>query len=146
MPFGAEVLPGRGVRFQLWAPQAARVELCLDGHPPLPMERDPEGWARLVTDRARPGAPYRNGVVVTAPCEPNLLLHRGRDSPSIRGDLISSVWNSPLAPTVVPVRNRPIIEIDRSQLDADELSGRAVSDNPVRPLLSPNHIEHPLSR
>jgi len=59
MPFGAEVLPGRGVRFQLWAPQAARVELCLDGRPPLAMERDPEGWARLVTDRARPGAPYR---------------------------------------------------------------------------------------
>jgi maltooligosyltrehalose trehalohydrolase len=59
MPFGAESRPGQGTRFQLWAPGARRVELGLEGEPPIPMELDRDGWARLVMDRARSGTRYR---------------------------------------------------------------------------------------
>lgn len=61
MPFGAEWRPGAGVRFRLWAPAARQVELCLmEGGTPvlLPMERLPEGWFELLTDRAQPGSRY----------------------------------------------------------------------------------------
>ena len=33
MPFGAEVQPGGGVRFRLWAPAAHTVALCLEQRP-----------------------------------------------------------------------------------------------------------------
>jgi 1,4-alpha-glucan branching enzyme/maltooligosyltrehalose trehalohydrolase len=62
MPFGAEVLPGGGVRFRLWAPAADGVELELGeggGRRRLPMERRDEGWYHLETDRAGPGDLYR---------------------------------------------------------------------------------------
>ncbi|MBI2553095.1 MAG: malto-oligosyltrehalose trehalohydrolase, partial [Candidatus Rokubacteria bacterium] len=60
MPFGAEVRPGEGVLFQLWAPKARRVERCLeDGTPLIPVRRDADGWARVLTDRAWSGTRYR---------------------------------------------------------------------------------------
>ncbi len=60
MPFGAEVRPGEGVRFALWAPGARRVELCLEtGAPPVAMARDAEGWARALVAGAGPGTRYR---------------------------------------------------------------------------------------
>lgn len=60
MPFGAEVRPGGGVRFQLWAPKASRVDLSVEGmSDPIPMKLDGDGWARLVTDRAGPSTRYR---------------------------------------------------------------------------------------
>jgi maltooligosyltrehalose trehalohydrolase len=72
MPFGAEVLGVEGVRFQLWAPAARRVELVLDttGRA-LPLLATGDGWHRLVTDEAPPGTRYRyridDGVVVPDP-------------------------------------------------------------------------------
>jgi maltooligosyltrehalose trehalohydrolase len=62
MPFGAEVLPDGGVRFQLWAPAADAVELELEnrqGWARLEMEHQAGGWYRLETDRAAPGDRYR---------------------------------------------------------------------------------------
>lgn len=59
MPFGAEVLPEGGVRFALWAPAASRVELCLDDGPPIPVERDTEGWIRVEVPHGRAGSRYR---------------------------------------------------------------------------------------
>jgi malto-oligosyltrehalose trehalohydrolase len=60
MPFGAEVLGVEGVRFQLWAPAAQRVELLLEttGRA-LPLLGTGDGWHRLVTDQAPPGTRYR---------------------------------------------------------------------------------------
>ncbi len=61
MPFGAEVLDG-SVLFQLWAPSAEGVDLCLRGDGPellLPLEPKPDGWFRLETDRAQPGDLYQ---------------------------------------------------------------------------------------
>lgn len=64
MPFGAEIIDG-GVRFALWAPAAESVELCLEGpgrERILPMEAQRDGWFRLETAAARPGALYRYRV------------------------------------------------------------------------------------
>ena len=60
MPFGAEVLGVEGVRFQLWAPAARRVELSLETTGRfLAMHDTGDGWHRLVTDQAPPGTRYR---------------------------------------------------------------------------------------
>jgi maltooligosyltrehalose trehalohydrolase len=61
MPFGAALLPN-GVRFRLWAPGAARVELELDSPGAalaLPMPGSVDGWFELVTPQTRAGASYR---------------------------------------------------------------------------------------
>jgi maltooligosyltrehalose trehalohydrolase len=62
MPFGAEVLDDGSVRFRLWAPSAARVDLCLEsqGHERLlEMEAGADGWFERVTGDAGPGSLYR---------------------------------------------------------------------------------------
>lgn len=62
MPFGAQVLGDGTVRFQLWAPKAESIEVCLDKNDRqilLPLDRDSEGWYRLETDHARPGDLYQ---------------------------------------------------------------------------------------
>ena len=51
MPFGAECLPDDGVRFRLWAPEPARVDVCVDGSI-LPMEQRESNWFELSTNRA----------------------------------------------------------------------------------------------
>lgn len=63
MPFGAQVLAQGGVRFRLWAPAAARVELVLESAPgherTLALEKAADGFFELVTDEARAGSLYR---------------------------------------------------------------------------------------
>ncbi len=59
MPFGAETLSDRRVRFRLWAPSHKEIGLELDGGEPVSMQPVGEGWHELVTDRARPGTRYR---------------------------------------------------------------------------------------
>ena len=58
MPFGAEVLANRHVRFRLWAPKAQRVSVALSSRS-LPMNRDDGGWFKLVTGEAAPGSQYQ---------------------------------------------------------------------------------------
>jgi len=61
MPFGAECLPGGGVRFRLWAPSAERVELCLPGargEVVLPMARAGDGWFERMVAETGPGTRY----------------------------------------------------------------------------------------
>ena len=58
MPFGAELLTDGAVRFQLWAPAARAVDLCL-GDLTLPMGVLEEGWFELTTAKARAGSRYR---------------------------------------------------------------------------------------
>ena len=58
LPFGAE-LTEQGVRFRLWAPDAEKVSVAIEGGPTLPMVREPEGWFDLTTDTAKAGSRYR---------------------------------------------------------------------------------------
>jgi maltooligosyltrehalose trehalohydrolase len=53
MPFGAELLDDGRVRFRLWAPGAAKVELSLLGLEPeeyLTMTPEDEGWFGIITE------------------------------------------------------------------------------------------------
>ncbi|MFA7097756.1 MAG: malto-oligosyltrehalose trehalohydrolase [Gammaproteobacteria bacterium] len=62
MPFGAEVVDGGAVRFRLWAPAAARVDLCLERNGmvrELPLQPVGAGWYELVTAAAAAGSRYR---------------------------------------------------------------------------------------
>ncbi len=63
MPFGAQLLPDGGVRFRLWAPGAAQVDVCLLGDREeveyLPMNAEEQGWFTLSTARAGAGSLYR---------------------------------------------------------------------------------------
>jgi maltooligosyltrehalose trehalohydrolase len=63
MPFGAQILPDGRVRFRLWAPAAARVDLVLEpaSQPArtLPLERSDDGWYELITTEARASTRYR---------------------------------------------------------------------------------------
>ncbi len=66
MPFGAQVLPDGRVRFRLWAPAAARVDLVLESpaarQRSVPLERGADGWAELLTGEAHAGSRYRYRV------------------------------------------------------------------------------------
>ena len=62
MPFGAELTPAGHVRFRLWAPAAAGVELVLCEERAarlLPMAATGGGFFELRTAQARPGSLYR---------------------------------------------------------------------------------------
>ncbi|HYN38152.1 MAG TPA: hypothetical protein VES39_02765, partial [Rhodospirillales bacterium] len=62
MAFGAECIPGGGVRFRLWAPDAERVTLLLDGVPcnaELPLAANGDGWCEAVVPDAGAGSRYR---------------------------------------------------------------------------------------
>ena len=63
MPFGAQVLADGQVRFRLWAPAAARVELVLEpAEGPeriLPLAQAAGGFFELVTAEAHAGSHYR---------------------------------------------------------------------------------------
>jgi malto-oligosyltrehalose trehalohydrolase len=62
MPFGAALRPGGGVCFRLWAPDARRVALRLEG-PGAACEHDlearAEGWFEVAVAEAGPGTRYR---------------------------------------------------------------------------------------
>src|SRR5690606_17833442 len=71
MPFGAAVERG-GVRFRLWAPAEARVDLVLEpSGDRLSMDGVGDGWHELYTEAARPGTRYRfelgNGMRIPDP-------------------------------------------------------------------------------
>ena len=72
MPFGASVLPEGGVRFRLFAPACAHVDLILFDHEqPMRMQRDAEGWHELTTRAAGAGSRYKfrlpDGLTVADP-------------------------------------------------------------------------------
>jgi len=60
MPFGAQLLPDGGTRFQVWAPDRQAVALALEDAPrALPMSRLESGFFSVTTDLARAGSRYR---------------------------------------------------------------------------------------
>src|SRR5687767_6854405 len=48
-----------GVRFRVWAPEAGRVEVVVEGGKAHPLEKDPEGYHSAHVRSARPGTRYR---------------------------------------------------------------------------------------
>jgi maltooligosyltrehalose trehalohydrolase len=71
MPFGAELRPGGGARFRLWAPAVPAVTLCLDGGPEQSMVVAGDGWFETTAAEATAGSRYRyrlpDGGVVPDP-------------------------------------------------------------------------------
>ncbi|HYC02809.1 MAG TPA: malto-oligosyltrehalose trehalohydrolase [Azospirillaceae bacterium] len=104
MPFGATLLDGGGVAFRLWAPDAARVELALEGGATprlLPMEKRGKGWFELTVADAGPGTRYRfrpetdkgKGLLVPDPASrwQPFDVH----GPSVVVDPRAYSWNNP---------------------------------------------------
>lgn len=61
MPFGPVILPAGQILFQIWAPSAKSVDLCLYGNKDktlINMDGDREGWFRVLSDQARVGMSY----------------------------------------------------------------------------------------
>ncbi|HJT77312.1 MAG TPA: malto-oligosyltrehalose trehalohydrolase [Gemmataceae bacterium] len=62
LPVGAEVWPGGGVHFRVWAPRRRRVEVVLgngDGAPAVPLAAEENGYFSALVPQARPGSLYR---------------------------------------------------------------------------------------
>ncbi|HEX6184384.1 MAG TPA: malto-oligosyltrehalose trehalohydrolase [Pyrinomonadaceae bacterium] len=60
LPVGAEVLPGGGVHFRVWAPRRSRVEVVLeDGGAAFALEPEEGGYFSALVGRAGEGALYR---------------------------------------------------------------------------------------
>jgi maltooligosyltrehalose trehalohydrolase len=62
MPFGADCCDPLGVRFQLWAPKAERVDLHLLESGSIKihtMARVDQGWYELLSEESRPGTRYK---------------------------------------------------------------------------------------
>ena len=60
LPVGAEVQPGGGVHFRVWAPVRTRVEVVFDGPlDPVPLDAEGNGYFAGTAPRARAGARYK---------------------------------------------------------------------------------------
>jgi maltooligosyltrehalose trehalohydrolase len=61
MPFGAEVTEDGKVRFRLWAPNAKRVEVCVEdgSRRCVPLMGTDDGWFEVITGEAAAGTLYR---------------------------------------------------------------------------------------
>ena len=61
MPFGAQILEDGSVCFRLWAPEARRVDVCLEGAAKccLSLKGPGRGWFELTTREATDGSRYR---------------------------------------------------------------------------------------
>lgn len=60
MPFGAQPLDDRRVRFRLWAPKANWVRLCLEqGRTSHSLVKHDDGWFEFIADNVAAGARYK---------------------------------------------------------------------------------------
>jgi maltooligosyltrehalose trehalohydrolase len=58
LPVGAEVVPGRGVHFRLWAPVRKAVEVVFDGGSGVPLTPEPGGYFSAIVPDAVDGTRY----------------------------------------------------------------------------------------
>ncbi|HKQ39432.1 MAG TPA: alpha-amylase family glycosyl hydrolase, partial [Verrucomicrobiae bacterium] len=58
LPIGAEVIPGQGVHFRVWAPRSKSVAVEFEGHLEQ-LEREPKGYFSGLVKDARPGLLYK---------------------------------------------------------------------------------------
>lgn len=59
LPVGAEVVPGRGVHFRVWAPIRKTVAVALEGGPTVPLAAEPGGYFSGQIDGIGAGARYK---------------------------------------------------------------------------------------
>ena len=98
MPFGAEPQRDGTVRFRVWAPEAASLDLIIEGlAAPLPMRSEAAGWFEVTTAAACAGSLYRfllpNGLMVPDPV--SRFQPRNVDGPSMVMDPSAYFWRTP---------------------------------------------------
>ena len=59
LPVGAELQPGGGVHFRIWAPAAKRATVEIDGRPSCDLSPEPSGYFSAPVAEAAAGARYR---------------------------------------------------------------------------------------
>ncbi len=59
LPVGAEVQPGGGVHFRVWAPRRRRVAVVLEGGPEVGLQPEEGGYSSGLAPAARAGTRYR---------------------------------------------------------------------------------------
>ncbi|WP_075771546.1 malto-oligosyltrehalose trehalohydrolase [Aerophototrophica crusticola] len=59
LPQGAEVQPGGGVHFRIWAPDRSRVALRLEYGAELPLNPEGDGFFAALVPEAKPGSRYK---------------------------------------------------------------------------------------
>jgi maltooligosyltrehalose trehalohydrolase len=60
LPVGAELAPGGGIHFRVWAPRRKSVEVVIEGGPgPVRLEPEAGGYHSGLVERAGPGVLYR---------------------------------------------------------------------------------------
>jgi maltooligosyltrehalose trehalohydrolase len=93
---GAEVQPGGGVHFRVWAPARRSVELVLEEGPlPLQPEEGSEGFWTSFTERARAGTRYRfrlDGEATLYPDPASRFQPEGPHGPSEVVDPTTFAW------------------------------------------------------
>ena len=58
-PIGAEIVPGRGTHFRVWAPVRSKVEVVVDGGPSVALDAEGNGYFSGLVEGADDGARYR---------------------------------------------------------------------------------------
>jgi maltooligosyltrehalose trehalohydrolase len=96
LPVGAEVLPGGGVHFRVWAPRRTRVEVVFeDDGAAFGLEREEGGYFSALVGRAQAGALYRfrlDGDDYLYPDPASRFQPRGPHGPSRVVDPASFRW------------------------------------------------------
>ena len=59
LPVGAEVVPGRGVHFRVWAPIRKRVEVAVEGGRTVPLQAETGGYFSGLVEGVGAGARYK---------------------------------------------------------------------------------------
>ena len=88
LPVGAEVQPGGGTHFRVWAPRRKRVEVVFDDSagtssviPPLKLDSDPGGYFAGFSSQAAPGTRYAYRLDGETPRCPDPASRRQPDGP-----------------------------------------------------------------
>jgi maltooligosyltrehalose trehalohydrolase len=93
-PVGAEVQPGGGVHFRVWAPRRRRVEVAVEGGPTVALEPEEDGYFGGLVAEARTGSRYRYrmGGGAAFPDPASRFQPEGPDGPSQVVDPSSYRW------------------------------------------------------
>jgi maltooligosyltrehalose trehalohydrolase len=112
---GARWLGDGRTAFEVWAPEATRVELVLD-RAVLPMRSGPRGYHLLIADDVRPGDTYRyrlhreDGTRVDRPDPASRFQPEGVHGPSAVDDPDGFVWTDQ-GFTVGPLHEQVVYEL-----------------------------------
>src|SRR5689334_19664182 len=71
LPIGAEVIPGEGVHFRVWAPDRKAVAVVFNEGDAAALRPDGDGYFSGLVPAARPGALYRYRLDQEEPAYPD---------------------------------------------------------------------------